>query len=37
MIKYLINGKEYEPIKMGDIGDFNECCDVNTKCHDCNL
>ena len=35
MKKYLIDGVEYEPILMGDIGDFDEGCDENETCHDC--
>ena len=28
-------GKQYEPIKVGDPGDFDEGCDLDMRCHDC--
>ena len=35
MIKYIIDGKFYDPILMGDVGDFDEDCDKDCTCHDC--
>jgi hypothetical protein len=35
MKKYIISGKTYDPIKVGDIGDFDEGCDKDHTCHDC--
>lgn len=35
MRRYIINGQVYDPIKMGEIGDFDEGCNADQKCHDC--
>jgi len=35
MKKYIIDGIEYDPIKMGEAGDFDEDCDPDATCHDC--
>lgn len=35
MRKYIIDNMEFEPIRMGDLGDFDYGCDANATCHDC--
>ena len=35
MRKYIIDGVTYDPIKMGEAGDFDEGCDSTHTCHDC--
>ena len=35
MRKYFIDDVEHEPIKMGELGDFDEDCESACTCHDC--
>lgn len=35
MKKYIIDGVNYDPITMGDVGDFDEGCSPDDTCHDC--
>lgn len=35
MRKYIIDNMVFEPIKMGDFGDFDFDCEPNATCHDC--
>ena len=35
MRKYIINNKKFNPIRMGDPGDFDYGCEPNATCHDC--
>lgn len=35
MRKYIINDQFYDPIRMGEAGDFDEDCEPTCTCHDC--
>lgn len=35
MRKYIIDDLEIDPIRMGELGDFDYGCEPNATCHDC--
>jgi Zn-finger nucleic acid-binding protein len=35
MRKYIIDNIELDPIRMGELGDFDYGCEPNATCHDC--